>query len=275
MKTQLLVVGLIAAAAAAPSLAQNVSSPGYFMQWEGTLVPCDMNPIVGWPLPNETPFDSDAQYDWLILETMVSDPIHGGPFYLWPDRSCLDGGNIDATREFGFSMGVLVIWSDVDGSETGRWSQGELLLMSMLGMNHQENDGHSALSMWVDFNGKTPYSIEFVGSTTESWAGRWFNEYGPGYLIRGYGTAVWYEQDPAYHQYGMLDNFEVEPLIWHLGDVNLDCARNYDDVPAFMAQLFGHDHDMTRHVLADMDEDGTVTMQDAMIFLDTLFGSLQ
>jgi hypothetical protein len=274
MKTRFVLSGLFAALAAAPALAQNVNSPGFFMQWEGTLVPCDLNPIVGWQLPDQSRQDLDPMYDWLILETMVSDPIHGGPFFLWPGPGCLDGGNIEATQELGYSMGVLVIWTDLDGHGTDRWSQGELLLMSMIGMNHQENEGHSGLSMWTNFDGmKTPYEIEFVGSCLETSAGRWLEEFGPGYVFRGSGQAVWYERDPSWHQYGMIHNFQVEPLIWHLGDVNLDCALNFDDVMPFLANLFHEDHDPTRHLLADIDEDGDVDMQDASMFLNMLFGS--
>ena len=57
----------------------------------------------------------------------------------------------------------------------------------------------------------------------------------------------------------------------YLGDMNLDGEANYGDVPAFFDQFFGRDDDDTRHLLADMDEDGIVGYKDANIFLNLIF----
>lgn len=253
---------------------EGVQGPGYFMQWEGTLVPCDKNPIVGWKIPEMDTADADPDYDWIIVESMVSDPIQGPPFDLWPDLSCIDS-ETEHTIEMGFSMGVLMVWRDNNGHDPTGWGTGESLLQSMIGMNHQEDDGHSGITFRTTFNDKAPYTFEFVGSTTESYAGSWIAEFGKGYMLRGWGTAIWYDRDPSWHQYGSIEQFEVEPLIDHLGDVNMDCSFDFRDVPAFLLQLSGQDHDETRHILADMNEDGWVDMLDAGIFLDALLSQMR
>lgn len=262
----LAVVGVGASAASADF--EVVDSPGYFMQFQGTLTPCDLNPIAGgFTVPDQPETDEDPDYDWLILETMVSVPIHEAPFYLWPGSEHVEG---PYTHEMGFAMGLVLVWRDVNGSDPSEWGKGELLLLGDLGMTHQEDDSHSSMSFWIDTTGDGPWPFEFLGTMHLAWGGSWLEEYGPGYIIKGSGYTTWVEGGFDNHQTGVIERYQIEPMAMHLGDMNLNGLITYDDVPAFMRVLFGEDHDESRHILADMNRDEVLDLHDALIFLDIL-----
>lgn len=260
------VVGLGASVALAEDC--GVSARGYYMQWQGTMTPCDLNPIAGgWTIPDQPEEDADPDYDWLILETMVSVPIHE-PFYLWPGSEHVEG---PYTHEIGFAMGIVMVWEDLNGSDPSVWGQGELLLLGDLGMTHQEDHSHSSMSLWIDTTGDGPWPFEFLGTMTMTFGGTWKETCGDGYIIKGNGHATWVEGSFDNHSTGVLESYEIYPMRDHLGDMNVDGEVNYDDVPAFLKQLWGEDHDPSRHILADMNEDDMITLADAAIFLDILF----
>lgn len=269
MQSRIAGFALIAALVAAPAFAQVVDASGFFFQYEGSLTVTDTNPMFGgWGLEieqQETNLDLDPDYDWCILEMMVSDPFHSAPFHLWPGAEFMV--NSRNTHEMGLSMGLLVVWKDTDGSEMGEWGTGELLLLSEIGMNEQDDGGHSAVSFWMDYSGVDDFPFELLGSATHTYGGSWFEQYGPGWILEGTGVASWFYKAIDWDMSGRLDSFGVKPISMNTGDMNLDGITNYGDVDEFFAMFFGKDHDETRFLLADMDLDGEITMDDAMLFL--------
>jgi hypothetical protein len=271
-----ILLGLILALAPAAAFGQIIDSPGFFFQSEGTLTASDTNPFFGGrSMPYvegyEWNADLDPVCDWMILETMVSDPVHAYPFYLWPNNA--PTGEIPfGTHEMGFSMGLVGVWADINGSEHGQWGRGAVLLRSGIGMNHQENDGHSGLSFWMDMRGDGPWPMRFLGSTgmDEAWSGSWLGSYGPGWIYSGKGEINWYRRSLDWDLTGRFSQFRIEPITFRLGDMNLDRGVNYADVPAFIKVLRGDDHDHTRHRLADFNEDDFVDYDDLLLFIQRL-----
>jgi hypothetical protein len=171
----------------------------------------------------------------------------------------------------GFAMGLVLVWEDLNGEDPTQWGQGELLLLGDLGMTHQDDDSHSSMSMWINTEGEGPWPFEFKGTMHMTFGGSWLESQGKGYIIRGKGYTTWYDGSFDNHQTGEITEYHVEPMRDYLGDMNVDGLVTYDDVPAFMNQLFGQDHDESRHILADLNEDDMITLADAVIFLDILF----
>ena len=121
-----IVLSICALAPSSIAAAQIVDSAGFFVQYQGTLTASDTNPLFGGdgePMVPDQPMhvDLDPDYDWFILETMVSDPVHTDPFYLWPSLEEPFG-----THEMGFSMGLLGIFCDTNGDDPSDWGTGEL-----------------------------------------------------------------------------------------------------------------------------------------------------
>lgn len=260
----------------AAAFGQVIDSPGFFYQSEGTLTASDTNPFFGGQnMPYVEGFewmaDLDPVCDWMILETMVSDPVHTHPFYLWP-ANVTRGEMPFGTHEMGFSMGMVGVWSDINGSEHGEWGRGELLLRSGIGMNLQEDGGHSGLSFWVNMRGPAPWAFRFIGSTgmDEAWSGAWFDEYGPGWIYSGHGRVNWYRLNLDWDMTGRFDRFRIEPITFHLGDMNLDRTVDFTDVSPFIEVFRGNDEDHTRLRLADFTEDGFVDYDDLILFINRL-----
>ena len=257
--------------------AQIVDSPGYFQQSEGTLTVCDTNPFFGGDsMPYvegyEWEVDMDPTYDWMILETMVSDPSHAHPFRLWP-QSEPTGAIPFGTHEMGYAMGLVGVWIDLNGSDRSLWGRGEVVLRSGIGMNLQEDGGHSGLSWWTDMRrSEGPWPIRFIGSTgdAEAWAGAWFEEYGAGWIYRGSGTMNWFRLDLDWDMTGRFDQFRIEPFVFNFGDLDLDQDVTFADVEPFIKVLRGDDQDPTRFGLADFTEDGFVDYDDLILFIQRL-----
>jgi hypothetical protein len=256
--------------------AQIVDSPGFFFQSEGTLTVSDTNPFFG---GNSMPYvegyewnvDMDPMYDWMILETMVSDHSHVNPFHLWP-ASEPTGAIPFGTHEMGYSMGLVGVWHDINGADRTQWGRGMVMLRAGIGMNHQENDGHSGLSWWTDMRRDAPWPIRFIGSTGDAaaWSGAWFAQYGAGWIYRGEGTVNWYRLNLDWDMTGRFDQFRIEPFVFNFGDLDLDQDVTYGDVEPFIKVLRGDDHDLTRVGLSDFTEDGFVDYDDLILFIERL-----
>lgn len=249
--------------AAAPAVAQRVEAPGYFGQWEGTLSASDTNPLLGMNYPLQWApqgVDTDPDYDWCILETMVSDPIHTRPFYTWPggDQMMRDGFG---THEMGFSMGLVVIWDDPNGEDIRNWSTGELLMIGAIGMNHQEGGTeHAGMGFWIDYN--TPRPLFKMRGVLESvFGGAWMN-IAPSWVIDGEGYIHEHVLNFEWDQNGRLDRFRLTPINQHLGDMNLSGRIDDLDAAIFFEVWAGRDHDPQKFILADLDEDGDVDFAD-------------
>ena len=253
--------------------AQVVDSAGFFVQYSGTLTASDTNPLFGGPGEPMVPdqpmhVDLDPDYDWFILETMVSDPVHTDPFYLWPSLAEPFG-----THEMGFSMGILGIFCDTNGDDPSDWGTGELLLVVSFGMNDQQNDGHSAMSFWVDFTEKAPWANKMLGSAIMGYHdGSWVDQYGLGYIVEASGATTHMDltDELLPFQLGVFDRFRVEPITLNTGDMNLDWEVDLDDLGPFLDVYNGFDHDETRLLLADMNDDGFVDDLDLDLFMAKL-----
>jgi hypothetical protein len=263
----------------ASAMGQVVDAEGFYIQYEGTLTACDTNPFFG--SPDQMPYvegfewgvDLDPMYDWVILETMVSDPVHVGPFDLWPQSAPL--GTIPfGTHEMGFAMGIIYVFEDTNGDDPTMWGRGRVLLQTGVGMNHQEDDGHSGLSWWTEMHSGMPYKTMFIGSSGEVPAGigTWPGMYGPGWIFRGEGRTNWYFLNFDWDQTGRFDRFVIEPISFNHGDMDLDEGVNMGDVRPFIDVLSGDDHDNTRMMLADFDDDGDVDYTDLLMFIEKLLG---
>lgn len=271
-----ILLGLCLALVPTATFGQVVDSEGFFYQSEGSLTASDTNPFFGgrnmpYVEGYEMDVDLDPVCDWMILETMVSDPVHTNPFYLWP-RNDAKGQIPFGTHEMGFSMGLIGVWADLNGSENAEWGRGEVLLRSGIGMNLQEDGGHSGLSFWVDMRGELPWPMRYLGSTgmCEAWQGAWFGEYGPGWIYTARGEVNWYFLNLDWDLSGKFDRFRIEPITFHFGDMNLDRDVDFADVASFIEVLRGNDEDHTRLRLADFTEDGFVDYDDLILFIQRL-----
>lgn len=262
-----IVLSICALAPSSIAAAQIVDSAGFFVQYQGTLTASDTNPLFGGdgePMVPDQPMhvDLDPDYDWFILETMVSDPVHTDPFYLWPSLEDPFG-----THEMGFSMGLLGIFCDTNGDDPSDWGTGELLLMASFRMNEQQDGGHSALSFWVDYSGEAPWANKMLGSAIMNYDGPWVDLYGPGYIVEASGATTLLDGNFDWYQFGVFDRFHVEPITFNKGDMNLDWEVDLEDLAPFLDVFIGFDHDETRWLLADMNEDGDVDHVDLRLFV--------
>lgn len=243
--------------------AQVIQAPGFYAQVEGTLSASDTNPLLGsnyrlsWAPQN---VDTDPDYDWCILETMVSDPLHGRPFYIWPggDQMMQEGFG---THEMGFAMGVLMVRQDLNGSNIEGWGRGPLLLLGVIGMNHQPaGTEHAGMGFWIDY--KTPQPAFKMRGVLESvYGGAWMNR-APSWVIDAEGYVHELRLNFDYDQYGRFSRFRISPITDHLGDMNLSGRIDMLDVAIFFEVWAGRDHDPQKLVLADLDSDGDVDFAD-------------
>ncbi|MGI9013889.1 MAG: hypothetical protein ACR2GY_06515 [Phycisphaerales bacterium] len=287
----ILTAGAATVAFAAAAVAQDglVESSGFWIQAEGTLTASDTNPLFGNPsgypevIHPDVPYgvDADPNYDWMILETMVSEPVHRYPYYLWPANA--PAGNIPfGSHEQGYAMGTLYVWEDTNGADPSNWARGRFLFFAQIGMNHQENDGHSAISMWINGWNQAPkagpWGLELKGSAMHGEWGPWIDEYGLGWIIEGSGAIMNYPRVGGIRRFdwyneGVFDSIRFEAVSRRSGDMNLTGRVDSFDIEAFMNVFYGNDHDETREDLADYDRDGDCDIMDMQYFLnDLLFG---
>lgn len=259
---------LTCASLATCALAQQIQAPGYFMQAEGTLSCSDTNPLLGfnyrlnWAPQN---VDTDPDYDWCIVETMVSDPLHPLPFYIWPggDQMMVDRFG---THEMGYSMGIVMVRQDLNGNDIQGWGSGPLLLLGTIGMNHQEGGTeHAGMGFWLDFNTPRP-AFKMRGVLESVYAGAWMNV-APSWVIDADGYVHEYVLTFDWDQYGALHRFRLTPITDHLGDMNISGRITQLDLPIFFDVWSGRDHDPQKFILADLDEDNDVDFAD---FLELL-----
>lgn len=268
---------------AAHSSAQGVvDSMGFWVQFDGSLTACDTNPFFGHPtdMPfNDDPdvpwgVDLDPSYDWVIFETMVSDPVHPWPFYLWPSNA--PNGEVPfGTHEIGYSMGILLVWEDTNGFDPSDWGTGRFLLRTMIGMNLQQDDGHSGLSWWTEMVGDLPWRSRFIGSAVMDSVGPWAEEYGPGWIIEGRGLTTSMDDVGGrrldLYTDGWIHEVRFQSISQRHGDMNLNGGVDFGDIMGFMMVYIGGDEDETRVMLGDYTEDGFVGNDDFWLFMDALF----